>query len=65
MWLILIFNIIYNFVVLFKVIYCRFTFILIILYFLKVFLNSLLFNNYYYCNSNTGFLFLFYYIFFK
>ena len=65
MWSVLIFNVIYNFIILFKVIYCRFTFIFIILYFLKVFLNSLLSDNYYCYNNNINFLFLSYYILFK
>ena len=50
---------------LFKVIYYKFTFTFIVLYFLKVFLNNLLFDNYYYYNNNIGFLFFFCYIFFK
>ena len=58
MWLILTFNIIYNSIILFKIIYYKFTFISVTSCFLEVSLNSLLFDSYYYYSSGTDFPFL-------
>ena len=59
MWLILTFNIIYNSVVLFKIIYYKFTFTFTTSCFLEISLNNLLFNSYHCCSNNTGFFLLY------